>query len=233
MRIVARSFARDCCGCDDVRSQGDALWDSATEFLVITDGAAGSYVWEKKGSYLHQPACKAEPLIDTTGCTPILAAADRGVAGGEEPGQRGVFPGLLLLAVDRVQVGQAVDHGGDGETSFQPGQPGGDVGAVDEVGLVGDRVGVLHVPLLCGLLCDVDIWGRRAPPKKSAAPDTKPDGYRRTRVSSLRWALALTSSAVPSNIAVARAARLSPAQRPARADPGAPVGELRDHPLGA
>lgn len=75
IRIVARSFARDCCGCDDVRSQGDALWDSETEVLVITDGAAGSYVWEKKGTYFHQPACKAEPLIDTTGCGDVFHGA--------------------------------------------------------------------------------------------------------------------------------------------------------------
>lgn len=73
--IVARSFARDFCGSDDLSIQARALRHSDTQILIITDGASGSHVWNAGGDSFHQPAFTASPLIDTTGCGDVYHGA--------------------------------------------------------------------------------------------------------------------------------------------------------------
>ena len=63
------------CGSDDLSIQSRALRHSDTQILIITDGAAGSHVWNAGGDSFHQPAFTASPLIDTTGCGDVYHGA--------------------------------------------------------------------------------------------------------------------------------------------------------------
>jgi sugar/nucleoside kinase (ribokinase family) len=65
--VVARKFARNVTGLDDPLQAGPALrrFGAAEAEVVITDGAAGCWLWEGK-EFMHQPAF-AVPVVDTTG----------------------------------------------------------------------------------------------------------------------------------------------------------------------
>ncbi len=68
IRIVAREFAERFTGLDELQAMGAAILRSPAQIVVITDGTSGSHAWATDGSYLHQPAFSASPMIDTTGC---------------------------------------------------------------------------------------------------------------------------------------------------------------------
>lgn len=75
IRILARSFAAELSGSENIRDMGRRLMDEATELLVITDGIHGSQVWHRGGECFHQPAFEARPLVDTTGCGDVFHGA--------------------------------------------------------------------------------------------------------------------------------------------------------------
>lgn len=75
IRILARSFAAELCGTEDIDAMARSLSDSAMNVLVITDGSHGSHVWSRTGENFHQPAFAANPLIDTTGCGDVFHGA--------------------------------------------------------------------------------------------------------------------------------------------------------------
>lgn len=68
IRILAREFAERCTGLSDLQEMAAALLRSPAQIVVITGGTSGSHVWTADGTYFHQPAFNADPLIDTTGC---------------------------------------------------------------------------------------------------------------------------------------------------------------------
>jgi sulfofructose kinase len=75
IRIVAREFAERCTGLNDLQEMAEALLQSPAQIVVFTEGLRGSHVWTAEGSYFHQPAFTAEPLIDTTGCGDVFHGA--------------------------------------------------------------------------------------------------------------------------------------------------------------
>ncbi|MFN0077591.1 MAG: carbohydrate kinase family protein [Prosthecobacter sp.] len=75
IRIVAREFAERCTGLRDLQEIAAALLQSPAQIVVITEGMRGSHVWTTDGSYFHQPAFTAAPLIDTTGCGDVFHGA--------------------------------------------------------------------------------------------------------------------------------------------------------------
>ncbi|MDP1589110.1 MAG: PfkB family carbohydrate kinase [Prosthecobacter sp.] len=75
VRIVSRDFAEKCSGSTDLYEMAAKLLQPPTKLLVITEGTSGSQVWTPDGAHFHQPAFKAEPLIDTTGCGDVFHGA--------------------------------------------------------------------------------------------------------------------------------------------------------------
>lgn len=63
--VVARKFAYNTTGVDDPLQAGPALRGFGASEVVITDGAAGCWLWEGE-AFIHQPAF-AVPVVDTTG----------------------------------------------------------------------------------------------------------------------------------------------------------------------
>ncbi len=63
--VVARKFAQDITGADDPLQAGPLLHRFGAAEVVITDGAAGCWLWEGE-TFIHQPAF-AVPVVDTTG----------------------------------------------------------------------------------------------------------------------------------------------------------------------
>ncbi len=75
LRLIARDFARHYAGSDDLQVMVKALLTPPAQVLVITDGVRGSHLALPDGTRHHQPACPAEPLIDTTGCGDVFHGA--------------------------------------------------------------------------------------------------------------------------------------------------------------
>lgn len=75
LRIVSREFAERCAGSTDLAEVAKRLLQPPARLLVITEGILGSQVWTPDGGHFHQPAFKAEPLIDTTGCGDVFHGA--------------------------------------------------------------------------------------------------------------------------------------------------------------
>lgn len=75
LRIVSRDFAEKCSGSTDLAEMAAELLQPPARVLVITEGTRGSHVWTPDGTQFHQPAFKAEPLIDTTGCGDVFHGA--------------------------------------------------------------------------------------------------------------------------------------------------------------
>jgi sulfofructose kinase len=75
VRIVSRDFAEKCSGSTDLAEMAAALLQSPAKLLVITEGTRGSHVWTPDGAHFHQPAFKAGPLVDTTGCGDVFHGA--------------------------------------------------------------------------------------------------------------------------------------------------------------
>jgi sulfofructose kinase len=75
VRIVSRDFAEKCSGSTDLTEMAAKLLQPPARLLVITEGTRGSHVWTPDGKPFHQPAFKAEPLIDTTGCGDVFHGA--------------------------------------------------------------------------------------------------------------------------------------------------------------
>ncbi len=75
VRIVSRDFAEKCSGSTDLTEMAAKLLQPPARLLVITEGTRGSHVWTPDGTHFHQPAFKAEPLIDTTGCGDVFHGA--------------------------------------------------------------------------------------------------------------------------------------------------------------
>ncbi|MCX6029286.1 MAG: PfkB family carbohydrate kinase [Chloroflexi bacterium] len=63
--VVARKFASNTTGMDDPLQAGPALRRFGAAEVVITDGAAGCWLWEGE-AFMHQPAFTV-PVVDTTG----------------------------------------------------------------------------------------------------------------------------------------------------------------------
>jgi sugar/nucleoside kinase (ribokinase family) len=66
--IVARDFAEKCTGEADPAQAAAALRRLGPGFVVITDGIRGSWIFPASGAPFHQPAYRAKPTVDTTGC---------------------------------------------------------------------------------------------------------------------------------------------------------------------
>lgn len=75
VRIVSRDFAEKCSGSSELAEMAAKLLQPHAKLLVITEGVCGSHVWAPDGTHFHQPAFKAEPLIDTTGCGDVFHGA--------------------------------------------------------------------------------------------------------------------------------------------------------------
>jgi sugar/nucleoside kinase (ribokinase family) len=75
VRIVSRDFAEKCSGSADLTEMAAKLLQPPAKLLVITEGTLGSHMWRPDGAPFHQPAFKAEPLIDTTGCGDVFHGA--------------------------------------------------------------------------------------------------------------------------------------------------------------
>jgi len=75
VRIVSRDFAEKCARSTDLAGIASVLLKPPARLLVITEGVHGSHVWTPGGMHFHQPAFKAEPLIDTTGCGDVFHGA--------------------------------------------------------------------------------------------------------------------------------------------------------------
>lgn len=75
LRLVARDFARQFAGSDDLETMTAALLTAPARVLVITDGVRGSHLALPDGTRHHQPAFPAEPVIDTTGCGDVFHGA--------------------------------------------------------------------------------------------------------------------------------------------------------------
>ena len=75
IRIVARDFGRQFSGTNDLASMIASLCQPPAQLVVITDGIRGSYVALPDGSFIHQPAYPASPLVDTTGCGDVYHGA--------------------------------------------------------------------------------------------------------------------------------------------------------------
>jgi sulfofructose kinase len=75
LRIVSRDFAEKASGRSERAEMAAILLKSPARLLVITEGTAGSHVWTPEGVHFHQPAFKAEPLVDTTGCGDVFHGA--------------------------------------------------------------------------------------------------------------------------------------------------------------
>jgi sugar/nucleoside kinase (ribokinase family) len=66
--IVARDFAEKCTGEKDPRHAAATLQGLGPGLVVITDGTRGSWIFPASGAPFHQPAYRATPTVDTTGC---------------------------------------------------------------------------------------------------------------------------------------------------------------------
>jgi sugar/nucleoside kinase (ribokinase family) len=66
--IVARDFAQDYTGCDDLPAAGETLLQEGPGLVVITDGVRGSWVYSQEGEVFHQHAYLVPDVTDTTGC---------------------------------------------------------------------------------------------------------------------------------------------------------------------
>lgn len=75
VRVVSRDFAEKCSGKSDLAEMAAALLKPPAKLLIITEGTLGSHLWAPGGVYFHQPAFKAEPLTDTTGCGDVFHGA--------------------------------------------------------------------------------------------------------------------------------------------------------------
>lgn len=75
LRIISRDFAEKCTGLTDLHSITPLLLCPPAKLLVITEGTLGSHVWTPDGTYFHQPAFTACPLVDTTGCGDVFHGA--------------------------------------------------------------------------------------------------------------------------------------------------------------
>ncbi len=75
LRLMARDFAHQFAGSDDLDAMISALLTPPARLLVITDGVRGSHLALPDGTLHHQPACPAEPVVDTTGCGDIFHGA--------------------------------------------------------------------------------------------------------------------------------------------------------------
>ena len=65
--IVARDFAYSFSGAEQLEHSASLLLDSGPKIVVITAGAEGSWVFDRRGDCLHQPAFLLERTVDTTG----------------------------------------------------------------------------------------------------------------------------------------------------------------------
>lgn len=75
LRLMARDFARQFAGSDDLDAMISALLTPPARLLVITDGVRGSHLALPDGTLHHQPACPAEAVVDTTGCGDVFHGA--------------------------------------------------------------------------------------------------------------------------------------------------------------
>ncbi len=75
LRLVARDFARQFAGSEDVETMLAALLTPPAQVVVITDGVRGSHLALTDGTRHHQPAFPAEPVVDTTGCGDVFHGA--------------------------------------------------------------------------------------------------------------------------------------------------------------
>ena len=75
LRLVARDFARQFAGSDDLETMLATLLTPPARIVVITDGVRGSHLALPDGTRHHQPAFPAEPVVDTTGCGDLFHGA--------------------------------------------------------------------------------------------------------------------------------------------------------------
>lgn len=75
LRLIARDFARQFAGSDDLETMLAALLAPPVRVVMITDGVRGSHLALPDGTRHHQPAYPAEPLVDTTGCGDLFHGA--------------------------------------------------------------------------------------------------------------------------------------------------------------
>lgn len=66
--IVARDFAEKCTGEEDHGQAAATLRGLGPGLVVITDGTRGSWIFPASEAPFHQPAYRADPTVDTTGC---------------------------------------------------------------------------------------------------------------------------------------------------------------------
>ncbi|MFM7604581.1 MAG: carbohydrate kinase family protein [Prosthecobacter sp.] len=75
VRIVSRDFAEKASGCSDLSDMAEKLLREPARLLVITDGVLGCHVGTPCGTWFHQAAHPASPLVDTTGCGDVFHGA--------------------------------------------------------------------------------------------------------------------------------------------------------------
>lgn len=75
LRLVARDFAHQFAGSDNLETMLSTLLTPPARIVVITDGVRGSHLALPDGTRHHQPAFPAEPVIDTTGCGDLFHGA--------------------------------------------------------------------------------------------------------------------------------------------------------------
>lgn len=66
--IVARQFAHDFTGLEELHAAAESLLAHGPRLVGITDGINGSWFWQKDGGHFHQPAFCVPDVVDTTGC---------------------------------------------------------------------------------------------------------------------------------------------------------------------
>jgi sugar/nucleoside kinase (ribokinase family) len=68
LAIVAHDFAEKYTGETDTAKAAAALLGEGPGLVVITDGTRGSWIFPESEAAFHQPAFRASPTVDTTGC---------------------------------------------------------------------------------------------------------------------------------------------------------------------
>lgn len=75
LRVVSREFAARHTGAEDLAGMIHGLSTPPALWVVITDGARGSYGSSGSGPILHQPAHPVAGVVDTTGCGDVYHGA--------------------------------------------------------------------------------------------------------------------------------------------------------------
>ena len=65
--IVAGEYATAFTGAAEPEAAAPLLLQAGPSLVVVTNGTAGSHVVSRSGEAFHQPACRVEPVVDTTG----------------------------------------------------------------------------------------------------------------------------------------------------------------------